>query len=177
MEVSVAMKPSDLLFLFIQIVVTLAGFTGVVALIDRGAARVSDEIASFRVRWLIAAALSVVVLGTLPFFAILFGLPENDVWRWGCLIAGSYTLYWVIAVNLKLRSFKGAKGLGISIFQYYIVMAVFAVGAAVLAAGFLGFTPTAPSYSVGVFVFVLVVAIFFMRLVFMLDESSRNINR
>ena len=170
------MKPSDLLFLFVQIVVTLAVFTGVVALIDRGAAKVSDEVASFSVRWLIAAALSVIVLATLPFFAILFGLPENDVWRLGCLIEGAYTLYWVIAVSLKLKSFKGPKGLGISQWQYYAVMAMFAVGAIALSGGFLGYTPAAACYAVGVFVFVLVVAIFFMRLVFMLDKSFRNRN-
>ncbi len=171
------MKPSDLLFMFIQVAVTLAGFTGVVALIDRGAAKVSDEVASFRVRRLIAAALSVIVLATLPFFAIFFGLPENEVWRWGCLIEAAYTLIFLTSIILKTRSFTGAKGLGVSRLQYYAFQAIGFGGVLVLTAGFLGFVPAAASYAVGVFVFVLAVAIFFMRLVFMLDDSWRNRNR
>jgi hypothetical protein len=168
------MKSADLLFSLMQVAVTLAGFTGVITLIDRGAARVSDELVSLRVRRLVIAALLVVVLATTPFVANLFGFPEDQIWRWGCLAEGASITAYLIALEARVRRLTGPKALGISYLQYYGFSALGVLILFSLLAGFLGYVPAAGSYAAGVFLFVLAVGIFFVRLVFMLDDSWRN---
>src|SRR6478672_7714045 len=108
------MRSAELLFTLMQVAVALAGFTGVITLIDRGAAEVSDELVSLRVRRLVIAALLVIVLVATPFLAILFGLPKDLVWRWGCLVEAAFIAAFLVDLELRVRRLTGLRALGVS---------------------------------------------------------------
>jgi hypothetical protein len=160
-----------------QVAVALAGFTGVMALIDRGAAKVSDDLASFRVRYLVKGTIAVLVFSGLPQLAMLFGWPEREIWRWSCALLATYTTYYVIGIVLLRQTFKGAKAQGMRLTQYYIFMPLGVASILLLLAGVAGYVPADASYAVGVFWFLLGSAFMFARLVSMLDESLRRDRR
>lgn len=167
------MNVSDLLMAFLATAVTLAGFTGIVTSIDRGAARVSPALISFRLRSLILVAVSTIVLSVTPLLATLL-VPGFDVWPLACgLQAGWAAFYIVRTVNMR-RTFQGESAQGIHLGQYYIAMCAGVIVIGILGAGTLGYLPADASYATGVFWFLMLVVSFFRRLVFVLDESLRN---
>jgi hypothetical protein len=167
----------DLLLAFLAAAVALAGFTGIVALIDRGAAQVSQELASFRLRFLILTALSTIVLSVTPLLAIaLFG-ESRTLWRVACGLQAIWGVSYMVRTFVLRRTFRGDAARGIRVGQFYAMTAVGAMAQAILLAAVLSYLPAPASYAIGVFWFLLMVAVFFMRLVFMLDESLRNAER
>jgi hypothetical protein len=167
----------DLLLAFLASAVALAGFTGIVALIDRGAAQVSPELASFRLRSLILTALATIVMSAAPLLAIALLGDSQALWRVGCGLQAICSVVFTVRGLVLLRTFQGEAARGIRPGQFYATTAVGAVAMAILLAGVFNYLPAPASYAAGVFYFLLIVAVFFMRLVFMLDESLRNAER
>jgi hypothetical protein len=168
------MDPFDLLIAFLGIAVTFAGFTGVVALIDRKAAHVSAHVVSFRVRFLIIAVNAVIALATLPFLLTAFSLPGPLVWRVSCgvlVVVGMAYVLGMISARSKLIG-KQLEGLSTAQFNLLVPLGLLSVLLAGTAA--VGLIPAMASYLVGVFAFIMGIASLFLRLVLMLDESWRN---
>jgi len=167
----------DLLLAFLAAAVALAGFSGIVALIDRGAAQVSPELASFRLRSLILTALATIVMSTAPLLAITLLGDSQTLRRVACGLQVICSVAFTVRGILLQRTFRGDAARGIRLGQFYATTAVGAVAMAILLAGVVNYLPAPASYATGVFYFLLIVAVFFMRLVFMLDESLRNAER
>lgn len=167
----------DLLLAFLAAAVALAGFSGIVALIDRGAAQVSLELASFRLRSLILTALCTVVLSATPLLAVALLGDSQTLWRVACGLQAICSVAFTVNGIVSRRTFRGEAGRGLRLGQFYVMTAVGAVAMAILLAGVFDYLPAAASYAAGAFYFLLIVAVFFMRLVFMLDESLRNAER
>ncbi|HLJ52120.1 MAG TPA: hypothetical protein VKT24_01970 [Rhizomicrobium sp.] len=167
----------DLLLAFLAAAVALAGFSGIVALIDRGAAQVSLELASFRLRFLILTALSTIVLSVTPLLAIALLGESQTLWRVACGLQAIWGVSYMVRTMMLRRTFRGEAARGIRVGQFYAMTAVGALAQAILLAGVFAYLPAPASYAAGVFWFLLMVAVFFMRLVFMLDESLRNAER
>jgi hypothetical protein len=83
----------------------------------------------------------------------------------------------MVRTMMLRRTFRGEAARGIRVGQFYAMTAVGAAAQAILLAGVFAYLPAPASYAIGVFWFLLMVAVFFMRLVFMLDESLRNAER
>jgi hypothetical protein len=167
----------DLLLAFLAAAVALAGFTGIVALIDRGAAQVSLELASFRLRFLIVTALSTIVLSAAPLLANALLGESQSLWRAACGVQAIFVVAFMFRTFALRRTFRGEAARGIRLGQFYAMTAVGAAALAILLAGAFAYLPAPASYAIGVFWFLLMVVVFFMRLVFMLDESLRNAER
>ena len=167
----------DLLLAFLAAAVALAGFTGIVALIDRGAAEVSPELASFRLRSLILVALSTIVMSAAPLLAIALLGESHTLWRVGCGLQAICSVAFTVRSFVLRQTFRGEAARGIRVGQFYAMTAVGAAVLMILLAGVFKYLPAPACYATGVFYFLLIVAVFFMRLVFMLDESLRNAER
>jgi predicted permease len=168
------MNPFDLLIAFLGIAVAFGGFTGVVALIDRKAARVSAHVVSFRVRFLIIAVNVVIALATLPFVFTAFVLPEPLVWRVSCgafVVIGTAYVLGMVSARSKLTG-KQLEGLSTAQFNLLVPLGLLSVLVAAIAAA--GFISAMAAYLVGVFAFIMGIASLFLRLVLMLDDSWRN---
>ncbi|HXM00756.1 MAG TPA: hypothetical protein VN932_12565 [Rhizomicrobium sp.] len=168
------MSGPDLLIAFMSIAVAFAGFTGVVALIDRRAAHVSRHVVSFRVRFLIIAVNVVLVLGALPLLLVAFGVPEELAWRISCgalALGGAGYLFGMIRMRSRLTP-EQLEGLSAAQFNAIVPPGVLCVVAALVAAA--GFIPVHGTYLLGVFYFLMGIASLFLRLVFMLDDSTRD---
>jgi len=163
----------DLLLAFLAAAVALAGFSGIVALIDRGAAQVSPELASFRLRSLIVTALATIVMSAAPLLAIALVGDSQILWRVGCALQAICSVIFTVRGLVLRRTFRGEAARGIRLGQFYATTAVGVVAMAILLAGVFNYLPAPASYATGVFYFLLIVVVFFMRLVFMLDESLR----
>jgi hypothetical protein len=167
------MTVPDLLLAFLATAVTLAGFTGIVTFIDRGAARVSPELISFRLRSLILVAVSTIMLSVLPLLATLL-VPGSDVWPLACALQAGWAAYYIARTVRIRRTFQGESAHGIHLGQYYVAMAAGIGTIGILSAGTLGYLPADASYATGVFWFLMLVVSFFRRLVFVLDDSLKN---
>lgn len=168
------MNVFDLLIAFLSIAVAFAGFTGVVSLIDRKAARVSVHIVSYRVRALNVAVLIVISLSILPFLLTAFELADALVWRICCAyfaIVGVIYLFWIIWVRTALRG-EQLEGWSNTQFNIHVPSGLLSVAAAIFGAG--GVWPAMGVYLVGLFLFTMGIASLFFRLVLMLDDSKRN---
>ena len=164
----------DLLLSFLAAAVALSGFAGIVALIDRGAADVSPELASFRLRSLIGTAFSTIILSATPLLAIALVGDSQTLWRVACGLQAICSVVFSVRGFVLRQTFRGEASRGIRLGQFYATTAVGAVAMAILLAGVFNYLPAPASYATGVFYFLLIVVVFFMRLVFMLDESLRN---
>jgi len=168
------MNVFDLLIAFLSIAVAFAGFTGVVSLIDRKAARVSVHIVSYRVRALNVAVLIVIALSILPFLLTAFALPGLSVWRICCAvfaIVGVIYLFWIIWVRTALRG-EQLEGWSNTQFNIHVPSGFLSVAAAIFGAS--GTFNAMGVYLVGLFFFTMGIASLFFRLVLMLDDSKRN---
>ena len=167
----------DLLLAFLAAAVALTGFTGIVALIDRGAAQVSLELASFRLRSLILTAFSTIIMSATPLLAIALIGESQTLWRVFCGLQAICNVAFTVRGLVLRQTFRGEAARGIRLGQFYATSAVGGLATAILLAGAFNYLPAPASYATGVFYFLLIVAVFFMRLVFMLDESLRNAER
>ena len=157
--------------------VTFAGFLSVVVLIDRKAAGVSADLVSFRVRAIITFVLVVMMLTTLPFFLNAFGLDADMTWRWSSGVGAAITVVVIgsvcaVVVKRHLLNLAAAVRFGAS--QFYISTLAGVAVVALMSGGAAGFIAPAASYLLGVFWYVLTIAILFLRLVFLLDDTARN---
>ncbi|MBI3676710.1 MAG: hypothetical protein HY243_08850 [Proteobacteria bacterium] len=164
----------DLLLAFLATAVTLAGFAGIVTSIDRDAAKVSSDLVSFRLRSLISSALSTILFAVLPLLAILLTGRVEEVWRAACAAQALWIAFYVVRIVVIRQSFRGERAQGMRLSHYYLMMSLGAAVSVMLTAAAFGRLPAAASYAVGVFWLVFSVALFFMRLVFTLDESLRK---
>lgn len=170
------MTVPDLLLAFMAAAIALAGFAGIVALIDRGAARVAPELASFRVRWLVYSAMWVVILSIAPLLAILSNAPRG-VWQYGCIVEAAILLIFMIVTMYNVRRFMRGRALGIRMAGAYLMWLLSLGALAWLVAGGAGVVSASGAYAGGVFWFLLSSLQNFMRLVFSLDEGWRNAAR
>jgi hypothetical protein len=164
----------DLLNAFLSVAVAFAGFTGVVALIDRRAAGVSHEVVSFRVRNLIICVVIVMTLSVLPGILLAFKLDPQRMWRFGCgavALAGVSYIFFVIRARARLTGSQ-QQGLNTAQFNVMVPLGVIVIIAVVAAAA--GMLPAAGMYLISDFYFILAITSYFVRLVLMLDESVRN---
>jgi hypothetical protein len=167
------MNIPELLLAFLAADIGLLGFAGIIALIDRTAARVSHEVASFRVRNLVVFGLYEIALAVVPLLAITLG-GGSIIWRIACVVQALLIVYLIVRIDLVRRGFTGdrAKGMNLSVYYYFI-----GTGAAMivlLGIGAAAYLPPAAVYTTGVFWFLFNVALMFMRLVFTLDDAMRN---
>lgn len=167
------MNVPELLLAFLAADVALLGFAGIVALIDRSAARVSHEVASFRVRNLVVFGLYEIVLAVAPMLAILLG-GGAAVWRIACVMQALLIVYLIVRIERIRRGFTGdsAKGMNLSIYYYFITTGMVMV--VLLGVGAATYLSPAAVYVMGAFWFLFNVALLFMRLVFTLDDAMRN---
>ena len=156
--------------------VAFAGFTGVVALIDQRSAHVSRDVVSFRIRTLIASALCVITLSVTPIFLKAFNLPAHAVWRVGCGIMTIVGAAYLILILRARGRLTGAAKEGLNTSQFNFMTPLGAITVAGLAGAAAGYIPGIGMYLVGDFFFLLISATVFLRLVLMLDESTRNRN-
>lgn len=167
------MNIPELLLAFLAADVALLGFAGIVALIDRKAAGISHDIASFRVRNLVVFGLYAMVLAVVPLLAIMLG-GSTIVWRIACVVQAMLIFYLIVRVILLRRSFTGERARGINLSVYYYFIGTGLPMIALLGAGAAAYLPPAAVYTTGVFWFLFNVALLFMRLVFTLDDAVRN---
>lgn len=168
------MKELDLLNAFLGVAVAFAGFTGVVALIDRRAAHVSHELVSFRVRNLIVCVVIVMALSVLPSILLAFELEPQQVWRIGCgafVLAGVSYIFSVVRARARLT---GPQQQGLNTAQFNLMVPLGVVVILAVIAGAAGLVAASGMYLVGVFYFLLAIASYFLRLVLMLDDGVRN---
>lgn len=167
------MTVPDLLLTFVASAIAFAGFAGVVALIDRGAAKVSAEVASFRVRYLIVATGAIIVFSISPMLAILLG-GGRDVWPVSCGIEAAFTLFIVLRAVRERFSFQGEQAAGMrpAVAAVLITLGFAAIG--LLIAGAAGYAPASASYATGVFWYLLCAGSIFAQLVFALNVSLHS---
>ncbi len=167
------MSVPELLLAFLAADVALLGFAGIVALIDRTAAGVSHDVASFRVRNLVVFGLCVIVLAVLPLLAVMLG-GGSIVWRIACAAQALLIIYLIVRVILLRRSFTGERAQGMNLSVYYYFLGTGVPMIVLLGVGAAAYLPPAAVYTTGVFWFLFNVALLFMRLVFTLDDAVRN---
>jgi len=167
------MNIPELLLAFLAADVALLGFAGIIALIDRTAARVSHDIASFRVRNLVLFGLCVIVLAVVPLLAVMLG-GGSIVWRVACAVQALLIVSLIVRIERIRHAFTGerAKGMNLSVYYYFLVTGVAIV--VLLGIGAAAYLPPAAVYATGVFWFLFNVALLFMRLVFTLDDAMRS---
>ena len=167
------MNVPELLLAFLAADVALLGFAGIIALIDRTAARVSHEVASFRVRNLVFFGLCVIALSVLPLLAVMLG-GGSIVWRVACVVQALLIVYLIVRVERIRRTFIGerAQGMNLGVYYYFICSGVAVI--VLLGVGAAAALPPAAVYTTGVFWFVFGTALMFMRLVYTLDDAMRN---
>ena len=168
------MPTSDLLLTFLAVSVTFAGFTGIVALIDRRAAHVSQNVVAWRVRNLNIAVLLVMFLCSLPFVLAGYGLPPETNMRFACGTAFVVGGLYIIALFRGRSELRKQSVEGFSNIQFNVLIGMGLLVITALLTGALGWIRPEGTFLVGVFAFVVAVASFFVRLVLMLDESIRN---
>jgi hypothetical protein len=168
------MNVFDLLIAFLSIAVAFAGFTGVVSLIDRKAARVSIHIVSYRVRALNVAVLIMISLSILPFLLTAFAIHPLLVWRICCAYFSIVGVIYIIGIVWVRSKLRGEQLEGWSTVQFYLLVppGLLCVVAGIFAAG--GTIPAIGTYLTGLFFFTMGIASLFFRLVLMLDDSKRN---
>ena len=166
------MNEFDLLLAFMSVAVDCAGFTGVIRLIDRGAARVSGELVSFRVRNLVFAVILTVGLCVLPAILFAYEVSPEAAWRIACAV-GALTIGSLMTALVRAR-LRMPDQEGLSRLQFNTTVPAGCVTAFALVAAAAGVIPAMGTYLVGVFYMILSIALLFMRLVLMLDESIRN---
>jgi hypothetical protein len=165
------MTVADLLLAFLGAVVALAGFSGIVSSIDRRTAGVSRELVSFRLRNMVTASLSTIVLAVSPLLVLQLTQQSDTVWPLFCIIAATWLTYlnvWTISIRQR---FRGDTASGIRLGFYYVLTPASAGVVLMLGAGVLGYLPADACYATAVFWCLLRVAAFFSLLVFALDES------
>jgi hypothetical protein len=168
------MSGTEILIAFMSIAVAFAGFTGVVALIDRRTAHVSHHVVSFRVRFLVIAVNIVIALSGLPLVLGAYHVPEELAWRISNValaLAGAGYLIGMIRTR-SLLTREQLEGLNASQFNLIVPPGILVTGAAILAA--CGEISAHGTYLLGVFYFLIGIASLFLRLVFMLDDSMRD---
>jgi hypothetical protein len=167
------MNVPELLLAFLAADVGLLGFAGIIALIDRTAARVSHEVASFRVRNLVVFGLCVIALSVLPLLAVMLG-GGSVVWRIACIAQALLIVFMIVRVERIRRTFTGdrAQGMHLGVYYYFVCSGVAII--VLLGVGAAAILPPAAVYATGVFWFVFGTALMFMRLVFSLDDAMRN---
>lgn len=168
------MDAYNLLIAFLSVAVAFGGFTGVVALIDRKAAHVSQHVVSFRVRFLIVAVNIVIFLTVLPFVFAAFHVPDDWSWRISCAFLALAGTAYISGMVWSRSRLTGPQLEGLSTAQFNILIPAGAVciGLAMVAAA--GMIPALGAYLIGVCFFIIGIASLFLRLVLMLDESWRN---
>lgn len=167
------MTVPDLLLAFMAAAIAFAGFAGIVALIDRGAARVSAEVASFRVRYLIIATGAIMVFAISPMLAILLG-GGREVWPIACGVEASVTLFIVLRAMRERFSFRGEQGEGMRPVLAAILIGLGFVVIALMVAGAGGYAPASAAYATGVFWYLLCAGSIFGQLVFSLNIALHN---
>lgn len=170
------MTVPDLLLAFMAAAIAIAGFAGIVALIDRGTVRVAPELASFRVRSLVYSAMWAVVLSVAPLLAILSNAPRG-VWQYGCIIEAACLLSFVIATTYNVQRFRRGRAAGIRMPGAYLLLLMAIASLAFLGAGAMGAVSASGAYATGVFWFIVSAFANFMRLVFTLEDGWRNAGR
>jgi uncharacterized membrane protein len=170
------MTVPDLLLAFMAAAIAVAGFAGIVALIDRGHARVAPELASFRVRWLVYSAAWTIVLAVAPMLAILSNAPHG-VWQYGCIIQAACLFAFMFATTYNVQRFRRGRAQGIRMGGAYVMLFVAIAVIAMLVFGAAGYISASGAYATGVFWFLLSALLNFMRLVFTLDDAWRNAAR
>jgi hypothetical protein len=166
------MSEFDVLLTFMNLAVAFAGFTGVVTMIDRGAARVSRDVVSFRVRYLVFGAIVVLGLCTLPPILTAYNVSPEAVWRIACAVAA--VIMGLFLAGLVRARVRLANQEGLSRVQFNTTLPAGILAVLALAAAAAGLIPAVGTYLVGVFYMIAAIALLFMRLVLMLDESIRN---
>lgn len=167
------MSVPELLLAFLAADVALMGFAGIVALIDRRAAGVSHDVASFRVRNLVLFGLCVIALSVLPLLAVMLG-GGPIVWRIACIAEALLIIYLIVRIERIRRTFTGerAQGMHLGVYYYFVFSGVAII--VLLGVGAAAFLPPAAAYTTGVFWFLFGTSLMFMRLVFTLDDAVRN---
>jgi hypothetical protein len=168
------MPTNDLLLTLLAVSVTFSGFTGIVSIIDRRAAHVSQNVVAWRVRNLNVAVLLVMFLCTLPFVLAGYGLQPQTNMRIACGAAFVVGGLYIIALFRGRSELRKQSVEGFSNTQFNVLIIIGLLIIAALPAGALGLIRPEGTFLVGVFAFVMAVASFFVRLVLMLDESIRN---
>ena len=168
------MNQFDALIGFMNAAVAIAGFTGIIALIDRRAAHTSHEVASFRIRGLLGASLCVLFLSGIPIFLTAFKVPDDITWRISCValaLVGSG--YAAMALRTKSR-LSGAALEGLITAHFYGLTAAGVALVSIASIAALGIIPSMPVFLVGIWWLLFVAAQAFFRLIMMLDESLKH---
>ena len=168
------MNEFEVLLSFLGAAVAFAGFTGVVALIDRRAAHVSHQVTTFRIKSLISSALCVVVLSVLPIILIAFKLPAGLTWQAGCAAMAVVGVSYLFLISRARSRLTGAQREGLSTGQFNFMTPLGALTIVGLIGAAVGRVPAMGMYLLGDFFYLLISATVFLRLVFMLDESAKN---
>jgi hypothetical protein len=168
------MTGSELLLTMMAAAVTFAGFTGIVALIDRRAAHVSQVVVAWRVRNLNVAVLLVMVLCAMPFVLSGYGFATDNVWRTSCGAAGAIGAAYIVYLFVGRARLLRHPIEGFSHSQFNLLIGVGILLDASLFAGMSGYIRPEGTFLLGVFYFLAAVASFFIRLVLMLADSIRN---
>lgn len=106
------MNVTDTLPIIAQLAATIAGFSAIVALIDRNIGKDWAEVAYWRIGLLLRASLSVMLFSLLPFVLFGFGVKSELVW----VLANVALSLWILSF-FRYATVQGRKFAASSIFH------------------------------------------------------------
>jgi hypothetical protein len=159
---------------FLAAAIALAGFSGIVTSIDRGAAVASNEVISFRARNLVTSAVTLVFLSLLPVLLEALELFPSSLWQRCCVVSAigiGARLFSLLSARLRMRGGKDA-GLSRSLFVTNVALGALAFG--VLVAGASGAMAGRGAYFTGLFYLLYLLCTLFHRMVAMADAAASH---
>lgn len=102
----------DTLPIIAQLAATIAGFSAIVALIDRNIGKEWADVAYWRIDLLLRASLSAMLFSLLPFVLLGFGMKQEFSW----ILANTALSIWILSF-LRYSTIQGRKFVASSIFH------------------------------------------------------------
>lgn len=153
--------------------ITLAGFSGIITMIDRRAAPASSEVIAFRLRNLTGNAISATVLALLPIILDAFQIATHSLWPL-CLLFATISLAGTATFGLsKIMDMTSQSGRGLSRALAFILLTVSFIVIIVDISAIAGFVPARGAYFLTLSQNVVIMLAMFYRIVLVADEAMR----
>jgi hypothetical protein len=154
--------------------VSLAGFSGIITAIDRGAAPASSEVIAFRLQTLVTNAIVLAVAALLPLVMEALELVSQTLWQF-CAMCAAIILS--ISLGSAFQAFfklvKGrSRGLSLPLGLSLIICGLLAMILDILAAG--GLVPARGAYFLTLTQLLMITLTMFYRIILIAIDATNN---
>jgi len=154
--------------------VSLAGVSGIITAIDRGAAPASSEVIVFRLHNLVRSAIILAISALLPLVIEALEVAPQTLWQFGAMCAAIIlSVSLASALQMFVQLVKGrSRGLSLPIGVFLITSGLLAMFLDILAAG--GFVPARGAYFLTLTQLLTTILTMFYRIILIAIDATGN---